>query len=99
METTVAGLVTPFPLLQDRIARPLAPVAATAAGVPADATPQVTLEPLEPPARVSLHHCYEDHHNVRDTLLVINFSECGVLKGKEGGEVTSTFRAAQTTGA
>lgn len=43
---------------------------------PGDPLPPVTLASLEPRARPSLHHCYADHHNVRDILLVVNFSQC-----------------------
>ena len=43
--------------------------------VPRPELPPVTLPAVRPAAREHLNHCYADHHNVRDILLVVNFSE------------------------
>jgi hypothetical protein len=37
--------------------------------------PPVVVEVLPPVARETLRHCYADHHNVRDILLVVNFND------------------------
>ena len=61
----------------------------------------MVLAPLEPAPRPYLHHCYADHHNVRDILLVVNFSayRCGESAGVRLPPAPSLAVVLQTTGA
>jgi hypothetical protein len=52
----------------------------------APALPDLPLPNLAPTPRPSLPHCYADHHNVRDILLVVNFNDWRITWGTKNME-------------